>query len=197
MGDVGNRSFIIIKMNRKGWKKAAVAAAGVGACCCAVLYYTGKRKKKTEEGGAAPRGYERYAKGIMDKVLSFAGLVVMAPLYGCIALAVFLDDPGPVVFTQERAGKDKKLFKLHKFRSMKMSAPHDVPTHRLEDPERYITRVGKYLRKYSLDELPQIWDIFVGNMSIIGPRPALWNQEDLIGERDKYGANDVKPGLTG
>ena len=197
VGDVGNRSFIIIKMNRKGWKKAAVAAAGVGACCCAVLYYTGKRKKKTEEGGAAPRGYERYAKGIMDKVLSFAGLVVMAPLYGCIALAVFLDDPGPVVFTQERAGKDKKLFKLHKFRSMKMSAPHDVPTHRLEDPERYITRVGKYLRKYSLDELPQIWDIFVGNMSIIGPRPALWNQEDLIGERDKYGANDVKPGLTG
>ena len=197
MGDVGNRSFIIIKMNRKGWKKAAVAAAGVGACCYAVLYYTGKRKKKTGEGRAEPRGYERYAKGIMDKVLSFAGLVVMAPLYGCIALAVFLDDPGPVDFTQERAGKDKKLFKLHKFRSMKMSAPHDVPTHRLEDPERYITRVGKYLRKYSLDELPQIWDIFVGNMSIIGPRPALWNQEDLIGERDKYGANDVKPGLTG
>ncbi len=141
--------------------------------------------------------YNKYIKRGIDMVLSFIGLIVLSPLYLGISLAIKIDDPGPVLFTQKRVGQNKEYFQLHKFRSMKMSAPHDVPTHMLEKPDHYITRVGKFLRKYSLDELPQIWDIFVGNMSIIGPRPALWNQDLLIAERDKYGANDVKPGLTG
>ena len=141
--------------------------------------------------------YEKYCKRAMDKVLSFGGLVVLAPVMGTIALAIKIEDPGPVIFTQKRVGLDKQYFKLHKFRSMKMSTPHDVPTHMLENPEQYITKVGGFIRKHSLDELPQIWDIFVGNMSVIGPRPALWNQDILVAERDKVGANDVKPGLTG
>ena len=141
--------------------------------------------------------YKKYGKRILDNILSFGGLVVLSPLYGIISLAIKIDDPGPVFFTQKRTGKDKHFFLLHKFRSMKMSAPHDVPTHQMADPEQYITRVGKVLRKTSLDELPQIWDIFRGKMSVIGPRPALWNQDDLIAEREKYGANDILPGLTG
>ena len=141
--------------------------------------------------------YKKYGKRILDNVLSFGGLVALSPLYGIISLAIKIDDPGPVFFTQKRVGKDKHFFLLHKFRSMKMSAPHDVPTHQLSDPEQYITKVGRVLRKTSLDELPQIWDIFRGKMSIIGPRPALWNQDDLIAERDLYRANDIKPGLTG
>lgn len=144
-----------------------------------------------------PGIYEKYFKRILDVVLSFSGLVVLSPLYLGISLAIIIDDPGPVFFTQKRMGQNKKYFKLHKFRSMKMCTPHDVPTHMLDNPDRYITRVGKFLRAHSLDELPQIWDIFIGNMSIIGPRPALWNQDVLTAERDKYGANDVKPGLTG
>ena len=141
--------------------------------------------------------YKKYGKVILDNLLSFGGLVVLSPLYGIISLAIKIDDPGPVFFTQKRVGKGKHFFLLHKFRSMKISAPHDVPTHQLADPEQYITRIGKVLRKTSLDELPQIWDIFRGKMSIIGPRPALWNQDDLIAEREKYGANNVMPGLTG
>lgn len=141
--------------------------------------------------------YEAHSKRAIDVILSFFGLVLLSPLYLIITLAIKIDDPGPVLFTQKRVGKNKKFFKLHKFRSMKMDTPHDMPTHMLENPDQYITRVGKFLRKSSLDELPQIWDIFVGNMSIIGPRPALWNQKDLVEERDKYGANDVTPGLTG
>lgn len=141
--------------------------------------------------------YESKLKRVIDKTLSFGGLVVLSPVYATLSLAVYIDDPGPVLFTQKRVGQNKEYFKLHKFRSMKMSTPHDTPTHLLENPDQYITRVGKFLRKFSLDELPQIWDIFIGNMSIIGPRPALWNQTDLVEERDKYGANDVKPGLTG
>lgn len=144
-----------------------------------------------------PGIYERYVKRALDVVLSFGGLVALSPLYTGISLAIMIDDPGPVLFTQKRMGQNKKYFKLHKFRSMKMSTPHDVPTHMLENPEQYITRVGKFLRAHSLDELPQIWDIFIGNMSVIGPRPGLWNQDVLTAERDKYGANDVKPGLTG
>lgn len=116
---------------------------------------------------------------------------------GIIALAIKMEDPGPVLFTQKRIGKNKQYFKLHKFRSMKMSTPHDVPTHMLDNPEQYITKVGKFLRAHSLDELPQIWDIFIGNMSIIGPRPGLWNQDVLTAERDRYNANDIRPGLTG
>ena len=141
--------------------------------------------------------YDLYVKRIIDIVLSFGGLVLLSPIYAIIALAIIIDDPGPVLFTQKRIGKNKEYFKLHKFRSMKMSTPHDVPTHMLDNPDQYITQVGKFLRAHSLDELPQIWDIFVGNMSVIGPRPALWNQDVLVAERDKYGANDVRPGLTG
>ena len=141
--------------------------------------------------------YEKFFKRVIDIVLSAAGLVVLSWLYLLLAIAVVVDDPGPIFFKQKRVGKGKTFFPLHKFRSMKMSTPHDMPTHLLKNPEQYITRVGKFLRKSSLDELPQIWDIFIGNMSIIGPRPALWNQDDLIAERDKYGANDIMPGLTG
>ena len=141
--------------------------------------------------------YKTCIKRTIDIILSFFGLIFLSWLYLLIAVLILIDDPGPMFFTQKRVGKGKKIFKLHKFRSMKMSTPHDMPTHMLENPEQYITRVGKFLRKSSLDELPQIWDIFVGNMSIIGPRPALWNQDDLVEERDRYGANDVRPGLSG
>jgi len=123
--------------------------------------------------------------------------VLLSWLFIIISFAIVIDDPGPVLFTQKRVGKNKKLFKILKFRSMKMNTPHDTPTHMLKNPDQYITRVGKFLRKTSLDELPQIFNILVGQMSIIGPRPALWNQDDLVAERDKYGANDVRPGLSG
>lgn len=141
--------------------------------------------------------YEKYIKRGLDVILSFGGLVILSPVFLAIFIAIKIDDPGPVLFTQKRIGKNKEYFKLHKFRSMKMSTPHDKPTHMLENPEQYITKVGKFLRAHSLDELPQIWDIFIGNMSVIGPRPGLWNQDLLTAERDKYGANDVRPGLTG
>lgn len=141
--------------------------------------------------------YEKVFKRLIDIVLSACGLIVLSWLYLLIAVAIMIDDPGPVMFTQKRVGKNKKYFQLHKFRSMKMSTPHDMPTHMLENPDQYITRVGRFIRKTSLDELPQIWDIFTSKMAIIGPRPALWNQDDLVAERDKYGANDVLPGLTG
>lgn len=141
--------------------------------------------------------YNKSAKRLLDIMISFGGMVVLSPVLAGVAIAICIDDPGPVLFTQKRVGENKKYFKLHKFRSMKMSTPHDVPTHMLDNPDQYITKVGKFIRKHSLDELPQIWDIFIGNMSIIGPRPALWNQDVLVAERDKYGANDIKPGLTG
>lgn len=141
--------------------------------------------------------YEKVFKRGIDLVLSFLGLVLLSPLFLILCIAIKIDDPGPVFFAQKRVGKNKQFFKLHKFRSMKMSTPHDVPTHMLSNPDQYITRVGHFLRKSSLDELPQIGDIFIGNMSVIGPRPALWNQDILVSERDKYGANDIKPGLTG
>lgn len=141
--------------------------------------------------------YKGFIKRLIDIVLSFVGILVLALPMLIIAIIIKIDDPGPVLFSQKRVGLHKKHFKLYKFRSMKMSTPHDMPTHMLENPEQYITKIGKFLRKSSLDELPQLFCIFVGSMSIIGPRPALWNQDDLIAERDKYGANDVKPGLTG
>lgn len=141
--------------------------------------------------------YEKVIKRGMDIFFSFCSLVILSPLYLILCLAVAIDDPGPVFFKQKRVGKGRTFFELHKFRSMKMSTPHDMPTHMLPNPDQYITRVGKFLRKSSLDELPQIWDIFRGRMSVIGPRPALWNQADLVYEREKYGANDVIPGLTG
>ena len=141
--------------------------------------------------------YERWGKPTLDRISSFFGLVFLAPALALISLAIFVDDPGPVFFTQKRVGKDKRYFYLHKFRTMKMSTPHDVPTHQLAHPEQYITRVGAFLRRTSLDELPQIWDIFRGKMSVIGPRPALWNQEDLVAEREKYDANSVQTALSG
>lgn len=161
-------------------------------------YLARETEKQVHKGtGKAGGLYGIYGKRILDKGISFLGLVTLAPLYGLISLAVYLDDPGPVIFTQKRVGKGKHFIEVHKFRSMKMSTPHDVPTHLLKNPEEYITKVGRFLRKSSLDELPQVWDIFRGKMSIIGPRPALWNQEDLVAEREKYGANDIMPGLTG
>ncbi len=141
--------------------------------------------------------YEKVIKRFIDLVLSALGLIFLSWLYLILSIAIMISDPGPVMFSQKRVGIHKTFFQLHKFRSMKMSTPHDMPTHMLENPEQYITNIGQFLRKSSLDELPQIWDIFTGKMSIIGPRPALWNQDDLVRERDKYGANDVKPGLTG
>ena len=141
--------------------------------------------------------YEKYVKRFLDISLSLGGLIVLSPVFLVLTIWIFRDDPGPVLFTQKRIGKDKQYFKLHKFRSMKLSTPHSVPTHMLKNPEQYITKSGKFIRAHSLDELPQIWDIFIGNMSVIGPRPGLWNQDLLTAERDKYGANDIKPGLTG
>ena len=141
--------------------------------------------------------YEKYVKRLIDIVLSGLGMLLFSWLYLLLFFAVYLDDPGPVLFKQKRFGKHKCFFILHKFRSMKMDTPHDMPTHSLKNPERYLTRVGKFLRRSSLDEIPQLWDIFIGKMSIVGPRPVLWKETDLIDERDKYGANDVLPGLTG
>ena len=141
--------------------------------------------------------YEKCIKRFFDIILSLGGLIALSPILLGLSIAIVIDDPGPVFFTQKRVGQNKRYFKLHKFRSMKMSTPHDKPTHMLENPEQYITKVGKFIRSHSLDELPQIWDILLGNMSVIGPRPGLWNQDLLTAERDKYGANDVKPGLTG
>ncbi len=141
--------------------------------------------------------YAKFFKRMIDILLSFLALILLSWLFVILIIAIKVDDPGPAFFTQKRVGKNKTYFKLHKFRSMKMSTPHDVPTHLLENPDQYITKVGRFLRKTSLDELPQIWDIFIGKMSIVGPRPALWNQDDLVAERDRYDANSVAPGLTG
>lgn len=141
--------------------------------------------------------YRKYLKRSIDLVLAIVGAVVLAIPMLVIALIIFIDDPGPVLFKQRRIGINKTLFNCYKFRSMKMSTPHDVPTHMLEDPEQYITKFGRFMRKNSIDELPQIFNIIKGDMAIVGPRPALWNQDDLADERDKYGANDIRPGLTG
>ncbi|MCI6739807.1 MAG: sugar transferase [Bacteroidales bacterium] len=141
--------------------------------------------------------YQKFVKRGLDLVLSFCALVVLSPLLLAISVWIKCDSPGPVLFRQKRVGKGKDLFFILKFRTMRTDTPKDVPTHLLQDPDAYITRSGHFLRKTSLDELPQIWNILVGQMSIVGPRPALWNQYDLLEERDKYGANDVTPGLTG
>ncbi|WP_201319219.1 sugar transferase [Paenibacillus sp. EPM92] len=136
-------------------------------------------------------------KRLIDIILSLIGLIVLSPIFLFLIIAIKLDSRGPVLFKQKRVGINKTHFNILKFRTMKINTPKDTPTHLLENPQQYITTMGKFLRKTSLDELPQIWNIFVGQMSIIGPRPALWNQYDLIAERDKYGANNVQPGLTG
>jgi len=141
--------------------------------------------------------YQKFGKRLIDVILSACGIVVLIPLWVILAIAIKVDDPGPVFFRQKRVGIHKTHFHILKFRTMRIDTPKDTPTHLLENPEQWITRVGGFLRKTSLDELPQIFNIFAGHMSVIGPRPALWNQFDLIAERDKYGANDVVPGLTG
>ena len=141
--------------------------------------------------------YRKFGNRLLDIVLSGIVLIPLSLVYLILSVAIKVDDPGPVFFRQKRVGIHKTHFEIMKFRTMKMETPRDMPTHLLKNPEQYITRVGGFLRKYSLDELPQILQIFTGEMSIVGPRPALWNQFDHIEERDKYGANDVRPGLPG
>lgn len=136
-------------------------------------------------------------KRAIDVLLSGIGILVLSPILLLLCIAIKLDSPGPILFTQKRVGIHKSYFQIYKFRTMRTDTPKDMPTHMLSNPEQYITRTGNFLRRTSLDELPQIFNIFKGDMSIVGPRPALWNQYDLIAERDKYGANDVLPGLTG
>lgn len=145
--------------------------------------------------------YRNVIKRLIDIIVSGIAIVVLAVPMLIIAVVIKIDDPGPVLFKQKRVGQKKNgkiaYFNILKFRSMKMCTPHDTPTHLLENPEQYITRVGKFIRKTSIDELPQIYQVFTGKLSCIGPRPALWSQDDLVAEREKYGANDVKPGITG
>lgn len=140
--------------------------------------------------------YLRLKRGI-DLFISIIGLAVLSPLFLAISIAIILDSPGPIFFEQKRFGINRTFFQILKFRTMKVDTPKDTPTHMLKDPKQWITKVGFFLRKTSLDELPQIINIIKGDMSIVGPRPALWNQEDLIHEREKYGANEVPVGLTG
>lgn len=141
--------------------------------------------------------YQKFIKRGIDFTLSLIGLVVLSPVFLLLCVWIKLDSKGPILFKQKRVGKNKTYFSILKFRTMYIDTPKDMPTHMLADPEQYITKAGKFLRKTSLDELPQIINILKGEMAVIGPRPALWNQDDLIAERDKYGANDVRPGLTG
>lgn len=141
--------------------------------------------------------YRKIFKRLIDIAASLGALVILAVPMIIFALIIKHEDSGPALFAQKRVGRGKKFFNMYKFRSMKLNTPHDVPTHLLEDPEKYILHCGRWMRKYSIDELPQIINILKGDMSIVGPRPALWNQDDLISERDKYGANNIRPGLTG
>lgn len=141
--------------------------------------------------------YKRFFKRLIDFVLSLVGVVLLSPIFLILALCIKCTSPGPVLFKQKRIGKAKQIFLIYKFRSMRTDSPKDMPTHMLENPDAFITPIGRFLRKTSLDELPQIFNILKGEMSIVGPRPALWNQDDLVAERDKYGANDCVPGLTG
>ncbi|MEW4289647.1 sugar transferase [Rossellomorea marisflavi] len=138
-----------------------------------------------------------HIKRIIDILVSLIGIIILSPFFVFAIVSIKYSSDGPIFFKQKRVGKNKNTFDILKFRTMMIDAPKDTPTHLLSDPDRYITKIGLFLRKTSLDELPQLWNIIIGDMSIIGPRPALWNQDDLIKERDKYGANNVLPGLTG
>ena len=141
--------------------------------------------------------YRRFIKRLIDFVLALCGLIVLSPVFIILCIWIKLDSRGPILFKQKRVGINKTYFNIYKFRTMYIDTPKDMPTHMLSNPDQFITKAGKFLRKTSLDELPQIINIIKGEMAIIGPRPALWNQDDLIAERDKYHANDVRPGLTG
>ena len=158
-------------------------------------------KKTLQKKNKCNSIYNKYIKRIFDVFFSGIALLVLWPVLVLIGIIIKITDPGPVLFAQKRVGVKKKgeltYFPIYKYRTMKTSTPKDVPTHLMENPEQWITGIGKILRRFSLDELPQIWNIFIGDMSIVGPRPALWNQYDLVEEREKYGANDVTPGLTG
>lgn len=150
-----------------------------------------------DKGKKTRSRYNCFTKRVIDIMCSFMAIIFLSIIYLPICLIVKITSPGPVFFKQKRIGKNKTFFNILKFRTMRIDTPKDCPTHLLENPDQYITKVGKFLRKTSLDELPQIFNIFKGDMSVIGPRPALWNQDDLIAERDKYGVNELKPGLTG
>ncbi|GMG65987.1 sugar transferase [Tetragenococcus halophilus] len=141
--------------------------------------------------------YEKYIKRGLGFLLSLLGVIILSPILLVICLAIKIDSKGPIIFKQKRVGKNKKYFNIYKFRTMKSETPKEMPTHLLNNPDAFITKVGKFLRKTSLDELPQLFNILKGDMAVIGPRPALWNQYDLIAERDKYGVNEAQPGLTG
>ena len=141
--------------------------------------------------------YKNFLKRVLDFFMSLLGIVVLSPIFLILAIIIKLTSPGPILFKQKRVGKNKSHFNILKFRTMRTDTPKDCPTHLLSNPDQYITKIGKFMRKTSLDELPQLFNILKGDMAIIGPRPALWNQYDLIEERDKYKANDIKPGLTG
>lgn len=141
--------------------------------------------------------YKNFLKRGIDFLLSLLGIIILSPVFLILCIAIKLDSKGPIIFQQKRVGKDKTHFNIYKFRTMRTYTPKEMPTHLLENPDYFITKVGKFLRKTSLDELPQLFNILKGNMAVIGPRPALWNQYDLIEERDKYQANDIRPGLTG
>ncbi|MCF1680009.1 sugar transferase [Tetragenococcus koreensis] len=141
--------------------------------------------------------YEKYIKRVLGFLLSLLGIIILSPILLMICLAIKIDSKGPIIFKQKRVGKNKKYFSIYKFRTMKSETPKEMPTHLLNNPDAFITKVGKFLRKTSLDELPQLFNILKGDMAVIGPRPALWNQYDLIAERDKYGVNEAQPGLTG
>lgn len=141
--------------------------------------------------------YQKYLKNMLDRGLALLGTAALAWLLLGVSIAIRLDSPGPVLFRQKRVGKDGKYFYIYKFRTMRIDTPHDMPTHLLNNPDLFITRVGRFLRKTSLDELPQMFNILKGDMALVGPRPALWNQTDLLAERERYGANSVRPGLTG
>ncbi|MDQ8459414.1 sugar transferase [Enterococcus faecium] len=141
--------------------------------------------------------YKDGLKRGIDFLLSLVGVIVLSPIFLILCIAIKIDSKGPVIFKQKRVGKNKSHFYIYKFRTMKVDTPQETPTHLLSNPDFFITRVGKFLRKTSLDELPQLFNILKGDMAVIGPRPALWNQYDLIEERDKYHANDIRPGLTG
>ncbi|MGX7132225.1 sugar transferase [Enterococcus songbeiensis] len=141
--------------------------------------------------------YRNGLKRGIDFLLSLIGIIVLSPIFLLLFLAIKLDSKGPIIFKQKRVGKNKRYFNIYKFRTMRVDTPKEMPTHLLENPDYFITKVGKFLRKTSLDELPQLWNILKGDMAIIGPRPCLWNQYDLIEARDIYGANDIRPGLTG
>lgn len=141
--------------------------------------------------------YKNFLKRGIDFLLSLLGIIILSPVFLILCIAIKLDSKGPIIFQQKRVGKEKTHFNIYKFRTMRTDTPKEMPTHLLENPDYFITKVGKFLRKTSLDELPQLFNILKGNMAVIGPRPALWNQYDLIAERDKYQANDIRPGLTG